>query len=196
MSGFWTGLVFFSVVFGVAFAAWWVKGVVGHVLDRRAESRGGVVVCPGLTAYIGVLFALCMTPATAAVVIPLLGEIPLLRELPAARTVAVAFFSLASLLILWRGFVVRIVIDDSGVKVVDYLRNHTLAWSEIVRIGPVHYEEMGTTLGFEIRGKGTISPLFLTDAGAANPRMLDALHRHATARGIPFEDIEGERDRR
>jgi len=184
VSEFRAGLVFFSVVFGVAFAAWWVKGVVGRVLDRRAESRGRVVVRPGITAYLGVLFALCMTPAVAAVVIPLL------RELPAARTVAVAFFSLASLLILWRGFVVKIAVDDSGVEIIDYLRNHKLAWPEIVRIGPVRYEEMGTTLGFETRRKGTISPLFLTDAGAADRRMLDALRQHATARGIPFEGIE------
>ncbi|MEJ7632472.1 MAG: PH domain-containing protein [Rubrobacteraceae bacterium] len=125
-----------------------------------------------------------MVPAAAIV-------IPLLRELPAARAMAVAFFCLLGLLILWRGFVVKVVIDDSGVKVVDYLRSHTIAWSEIVRIGPVHYEEMGTTFGFETRAKGTISPLFLTDAGM-NPRILDALRRHATTRGIPFEEFERE----
>lgn len=147
-------------------------------------------MCPGMTAYLGVLFALMMF-AAAAVVIPLLGELPTLR------TMAIAFFSLASLLILWRGFAARIVIDDSGVQVVDYLRSHKLAWSEIVRIGPVHYEEMGSTLGFETRGRGTVSPLFLTDAGA-DSRIVEALRRHAAARGIPcdipFEDRERETD--
>jgi len=68
----------------------------------------------------------------------------------------------------------------------------SVAWSDIVRIGPVRYEEMGTTLGFETRGKGTISPLFLTDVGAGHPRMLEALRRHATVHAIVFEDIEGE----
>ena len=191
MSELQTGLVFFSVVFGVAFVVWGVKEAVARVLERRGERRGRVVVCPGMTAYLGVLFALMMF-AAAALVIPLLGE------LPALRTVATAFFSLASLFILWRGFVARIVIDDSGVKVVDYLRSHELAWSEIVRIGPVHYQEMGSTLGFETRGKGTISPLFLTDAGT-DRRIVEALRRHATVRDIPcdipFEDPERETDR-
>lgn len=189
MSSFQAGLVFFGVLFGLAFTAWGAKGLLGRALDKRAESRGRVVVRSGVTAYLGVLFALGLTPAGAAVVVPLLGE------LPAARAVAVAGFSLVGLFFLWRGFVVKVVIDDSGMKVVDYLRSHTLAWSDIVRIGPVHYEQMGTTVGFDTRAEGTISPLFLTDAGAANRRMLDALRRHATACGIPFEDIERENDR-
>lgn len=191
MSELQTGLVFFSVVFAVAFVVWGVKEAIARVLERRGERRGRVVVCPGMTAYLGVLFALMMF-AAAALVIPLLGE------LPALRTVATAFFSLASLFILWRGFVARIVIDDSGVKVVDYLRSHKLAWSEIVRIGPVHYQEMGSTLGFETRGEGTVSPLFLTDVGT-DRRIVEALRRHATERGIPcdipFEDPECETDR-
>jgi len=187
VSEFQSGLVsFVAVLFGLAFSAWGVIGVVGRALDRRAEGSGRVVVRSGLTAYLGVLFACAMTPAGAALVIPLL------EELPVARAVAIAFFSIASLLILWRGFVVKIVVDDAGVKVVDYLRTHKLAWSDIVRIGPVRYEEMGTTLGFETRGKGTISPLFLTDVGAGHPRMLEALRRHATVHAIVFEDIEGE----
>lgn len=183
VNNFQAGLLFFGFLFGLAFTAWWATGFLGGALDRRAEGRGQVVVRSGLTAYLGVLFALGMTPAMAAVVIP-----PL-RELPAARMAAIGFFSLLGLLFLWRGFAARIVIDDSGVKVVDYHRSYTLAWSEVVRIGPIRYEEIGTTFGFETRGKGTISPLFLTDAGAANPRLRDALRRHATARGIPFEGI-------
>lgn len=184
VDGFQAGLLFFGVLFGLAFAAWWATGLLGGALDRRAEGRGRVVVRSGVTAYLGVIFALGMTPAMAAVVIP-----PL-RGLPAARMVAVGFFSLLGLLFLWRGFAARIVVDDAGVRVVDYHRSYVLAWSEIVRIGLIRYEEIGTTFGFETRGRRTITPLFLTDAGAANPRLCDALRQHATARGIPFEGIE------
>ena len=62
MSEFQSGLVFFAVLFGLAFSAWGVKGVVGRALDRRAEGSGRVVVRSGLTAYQGVLFACAMTP--------------------------------------------------------------------------------------------------------------------------------------
>jgi hypothetical protein len=105
--------LFFGVLFGLAFTAWGAKELLGRALDKRAESRGQVVVRSGVTVYLGVLFALGLTPAGAAVV-----------------------------------------------KVVDYLGSHPLAWSEIVRIGPVHYEQMGTTLRLADRLRYHVSTLY------------------------------------